>query len=458
MLLNRMNKRLTKVLAQNGVDCMLLKFTVSNFACFQGEAVINFYADTKLTWNDRVNAIETNGVTILRKCAIFGNNSTGKSYLTKALSVFLTTIFYGYIEYGSEASDILKTSIPYALKKDSKFIPSFFEIELLINGVIYKYGIETIRDKIFKEWLYKISDNQRNEELIFNNKYFDFILNNGKICFEKNLQLETNVFGNEGDMHIFDFVKRHFCIRDDMQTSFLSELTYNRWGLGLSIREYVKSTTINSSPEDSNSIDVINMIKNFYRSGCTTDDLFIYLNKLDDSIIDLDIKILQDSDDVDVDYEIILYRRIEGSSDKFGIRLEWESKGTRKYLFLLMDALICFKHGGALLVDEYDANLHPYVQNQFIELFENSSINIKNAQLILNSQNISLLSSCLFRPDELYLADRTMQGVSSVHSILSFYDEHEYNTLIKVNFEYEYNCGTYVNLPYFRNDINNVRG
>lgn len=157
------------------------------------------------------------------------------------------------------------------------------------------------------------------------------------------------------------------------------------------LKNYVFSTTFIHNSYEDDLESVLKAIGSFYLYDCTDEDLYKLLHDFDDSITGLEMKLLKDTEGVVTDYNISLIRKVSGSENDFKMNLDWESRGTKKYLFLLIDAIIVFKNGGALLVDEFDSNLHPIAQNKFIQLFENPEINKKNAQLIFNSQNTSLL-------------------------------------------------------------------
>jgi AAA15 family ATPase/GTPase len=62
--------------------------------------------------------------------------------------------------------------------------------------------------------------------------------------------------------------------------------------------------------------------------------------------------------------------------------------------------------GGTLIVDEFDASIHPMWLMSIINIFHNDDINIHNAQLIFNTHNPIFLNSNLFRRDEIKFVER----------------------------------------------------
>ena len=62
--------------------------------------------------------------------------------------------------------------------------------------------------------------------------------------------------------------------------------------------------------------------------------------------------------------------------------------------------------GGTLIVDEFDASIHPMALMSIINIFHNDDINIHHAQLIFNTHNPIFLNSNLFRRDEIKFVER----------------------------------------------------
>jgi AAA15 family ATPase/GTPase len=75
--------------------------------------------------------------------------------------------------------------------------------------------------------------------------------------------------------------------------------------------------------------------------------------------------------------------------------------------------------GGTLVVDEFDASIHPMALMSIINIFHNDDINVHHAQLIFNTHNPIFLNSNLFRRDEIKFVERDDDTNSSVIYSLS---------------------------------------
>jgi AAA15 family ATPase/GTPase len=75
--------------------------------------------------------------------------------------------------------------------------------------------------------------------------------------------------------------------------------------------------------------------------------------------------------------------------------------------------------GGTLVVDEFDASIHPMALMSIINIFHNDEINIHRAQLIFNTHNPIFLNSNLFRRDEVKFVERDDDTHESILYALS---------------------------------------
>ena len=78
----------------------------------------------------------------------------------------------------------------------------------------------------------------------------------------------------------------------------------------------------------------------------------------------------------------------------------FESYGTIRFVNefpLIIRALLT---GATLVMDEFDASIHPMALMNIINIFHNDEINKHHAQLIFNTHNPIFLDASLFRRDE----------------------------------------------------------
>lgn len=97
----------------------------------------------------------------------------------------------------------------------------------------------------------------------------------------------------------------------------------------------------------------------------------------------------------------------------------FESYGTIRFINMFPLVVNAILNGGTLVVDEFDASIHPMALMSIINVFHNDDININRAQLIFNTHNPIFLNSNLFRRDEIKFVERDDNTHFSKHYSLS---------------------------------------
>ena len=124
-----------------------------------------------------------------------------------------------------------------------------------------------------------------------------------------------------------------------------------------------------------------------------------------------------------------------------------ESLGTNQLFILgpfLKDA---FEKGIAVVVDEIDKSLHPFIVKHIINMFRSREINRAGAQLVFTTHDTSLLSLSTFRRDQVYFTEKNNKtGVSDLYSL------DELSVRKTDNIEKGYLLGRYGAIPYIRGE------
>lgn len=97
----------------------------------------------------------------------------------------------------------------------------------------------------------------------------------------------------------------------------------------------------------------------------------------------------------------------------------FESYGTIRFITIFPLVIKALLTGAVLIVDEFDASIHPMALNSIINVFHNDDINVKHAQLIFNTHNPIFLNSNIFRRDEIKFVEREEETNNSILYALS---------------------------------------
>jgi len=127
-----------------------------------------------------------------------------------------------------------------------------------------------------------------------------------------------------------------------------------------------------------------------------------------------------------------------------------ESLGSQKFFALSGPILNSLIKGSLLVIDEFDARLHPDLSKFIIQIFQNTLNNSRKAQFLFSSHNTQFLDKTLFRRDELFFIDKTERESSYLYNInnMSKLIPDMPNVRNDASFEKDYLEGKYGAVPF----------
>lgn len=403
---------------KKGRHFMLLNFTVKNYKLFADEMCFSMVATPRQ--NDLKYSLfegKAGGQNYKVQCSsvVYGANASGKSNIISAMDSFKAIIMRGNLR-NSETSNSpdIATSLLELIPNINKSTcePVKFEIEFIDRELRFKYSIsidigifldKDYHRKIISEELhlnnklvFKRSENVVLGEYKHIQKYLlfkpteissmDRIVNSSLSDEELFLTNGFKVIFSPELVKIFtDWISQKFTIIYRADTVALVQKITDSDKKGV----YIEKTTNEAA-------------KIF---GANANDIgYIHINEEDSS--DMLCSILD----------------IQDKKKKTVVPAEvFESYGTVRFANLFPLVLKAFATGATIVIDEFDASIHPSALMNIINMFHNDSINKNHAQLIFNTHNPIFLNSNLFRRDEIKFVQRDHDtGNSEVYSLADF--------------------------------------
>lgn len=412
---------------------MLLQFNFKNFKSFKDDTTIDLTATKISEFNNHVISIANER--ILPVAAIFGANASGKSNVQEAFR-YMSMYVINSLDYGDESDQKKKKSrffkpTPFLFDSDSRTAESSFEVYFIDseeNGAkTYNYGFTVNSNGVCEEWLNYKSKTSRGD-------YKKIFYRNGN---------ELNLSGIPSKS------------QENLRIALENETLIVSLGAKLKIAKlkYIRDWFINNDFADFGK-----PIENFFLSqlipeGFAEDEkvrknVVDYFASFDPSIIDFNVEVLKTDDDEENDHlKIDAIHKMIGSDQTASIPLQNESAGTLKMFALYPMLQDVLSTGGVLFIDELNARLHPLLVRTFIITFLNPEINTKNAQLIFTSHDSWQLNGNMLRRDEIWFAEKTLDGVSTLYSLADFVDEDGVKIRKDENYEKNYLLGKYGAIP-----------
>ncbi len=401
---------------------MLLQFSVENFKSFKDTAVLSMEAsaDKDLPYN--VTTIKK--TRCLNTAAIFGANAAGKSNIFAALTAAILLIRRSN---SRQVTEPLFEIVPFRFDLETLHKPTSFEFVFFSEGKKYVYGFSATQKEVQKEYLY--------------------VYNSAKA---------SKVF-ERTDINKYRFtspaLKRELeplTERNTPNKLFLATAT--AWNCEATRIPYVWfETKINTYSTDFDQLfsQTASMFDNDEDHSLRRFTTRI-LHEADINIDDFEVEIKDISSEQflqqfpqelrglmstipaatnkTVKIETVHSVTEDGITKQYNLPLGEESQGTRN-LFLFSPVLKrAFETGETLCIDEFDASLHPILVRYLFSLFNNPEINRENAQLIVSSHSMVLMSLKNLRRDQIYFVEKDRKtGKSELYSLDEFSPRKEEN-------------------------------
>lgn len=403
---------------------MLLQFSIKNFRTFKDKATLsliasNYDKDTREHENIVIN--EKFGLRLLKSAVIYGANASGKSKLLDAFAFMRYFIINSSKE--SQKGEVIKIE-PFRLDQSSKIEPTEFEVIFIHNKVLFRYGFEVTKERIISEWLFykpktkevELFYREGNEYKIHNRNFSkgDTLVKGGLVRDNALLISVAAQFNEKSAIEVLDWFEK------------------NRVISGLYDAEY-RDNTVNKLSDKSNKSRVLKFLK-----------------AADIGIEDLEILTINSGQFKESPFStVLIIKNTYEDKNKIGttpffLSLD-ESEGTRKYFYILGPVIDALADGGILVVDELDSKLHPNLVCKIVSLFNSKEFNKKNAQLIFNTHDTNLLSSGLFRRDQIWFTNKNRYGEAKLYSLADFKSDEVRKT---EPFEENYIRGKYGAVPF----------
>ena len=416
---------------------MLVQFSFNNYKCFKDEAVLNMEASG--ISKKGFYCHDSEGKTgLLKTAVVYGANASGKTKLFDAFNFLKTFLSPPKRDNRVPVLDYWRTKYDaFRLNTTSEKASSFFEAVIIIDGVQYRYGVELNDKEVLSEWLYMKK------------------------------QREINVFAREGEDIKYNKEQMNVKVANNIisanmvsnTSSFLAVLKTFNEPLATKIVGWFDDAVVISANDIRSAVPMQFLADDEKKKVITK-----FMKAFDFNIEDMNLHEIRIEDVPEKVKAMIgeenlsgpLYDGISTSHRQYNELYErvgdvWfslekdESYGTNRLFWLSWAIISALEKGTVLFIDEYDSGIHPYIARQVVEMFYRSE---KKAQLIINTQNASLLryktedDQKLFVKNQVYIVDKNRYGESTLTPLTDFSSD------MRSNLENLYLDGDFGGVPY----------
>ena len=417
------------------INSMLLKFYCSNFKSIKDEIELNLFSGSYKRHESHIISFKDKG--ILRTTAIYGNNGSGKTNILLALQFLHKLIVRGTRD--------INEKLDYSTFKlsDCKNIPTYFEVDFIIDRKRFNYKLSLLLNTIISEELYEIkespvvifkrtTDGKKTRLTIAPNRHKDSKEKMREEIYAEELRENQPFFKESINKKISETILPHSWFSNKLKfVSLDAMLKQEGFDTGLASTFLLDKDFYLASKEIIRNSNV--GISDFNLVKVTLAELKSRGFELPFNL-ESDLKLMPELN-VDFTYDGELYSTFREDGEvkfvkistthlnKDNVEVEFkfseESKGVQR-LFELLPAIYRSIHKGEIFIlDEIETSFHPVLLKEILELYLSKNPNM-SGQLIFTTHESHLLDLDLFRQDEIWFCEKDKFGVTRLYSLAEF--------------------------------------
>lgn len=407
---------------------MLIRFTLKNWMSFRDEVTFSMIASKERQHGGRVPALKKYRTRILPVAAIYGGNASGKTNLFKALSFVRRFVLFGT----SNPQSAIPVR-PFRLDTESAGKPSSFRFEILANEDIYEFSFSATASEVREEKLVRILPSAEKTlyhrqggklvecEVAKEDKRLNFVFEgtrDNQLFLTNSVLQKLNYFSP-----VYDWFGALVLVAPDSRfkpfEQFLNESSPLYAKMNILLRgmdtgiEHLGGETVPFDnvpiPEQLKAVllEELKESESVHMQGNKDESRFV-LTRRGGEIVAKKL--------------VAYHRAAKGGEVKFDI--SDESDGTRRIIDLLPALLDLSREGSktVYVIDEVDRSLHSLLTRRLIESYLSGCNSESRAQMLITTHDLQLMDQDILRRDEMWISERSSDGVSSLYSFSDFLD------------------------------------
>lgn len=366
---------------------MIRDFWVKNYLSIGDKQELSFL--TKGPSSELVAEV-TKGVFLYKLGILYGPNASGKSNMLIALN----EVFRLLVLSKTDANQRINGCIPFALTKDD---PTEMHVSFYANGIRYDYDVKFNDKYILSESLYYFPN--KSKSLFYERTFVDDNVQ-AEIKFGSSLKLlvktQESIRENTLNNHSVLSVCRKAAFKEDIAPfnilhSWIMKNYHDVDGDGEKGLVEILKDAYNHPKK-----------RKFYNIMLKKADLNIleYKPVIQDRVVSNELRESIQKGDIPEEMKEVLLKSTSESvafvnhsiKGDFEIPLNWQSKGTQKYIHILEALYDMITSSHVYYLDELGEDLHYDLLYYYLNVF---IFNSQKSQLIITSQETTLLSQDL---------------------------------------------------------------
>jgi hypothetical protein len=445
---------------------MIVRVILKNIFSFKEQTEFNLLPDKTKRFPH--HKIKKNGIDILRLGALYGANGSGKSNLIKAIFLLDNLVSKGELPKNNFQN------IKFLLDVQCSEFPSTIAIEFVHKGKMFFYSLTFEKDLILDESL-SLSDKDK-DTILFQrtvqgekqkiqigeidssdarNQLFLEILETKLLS--KNDLLFTfihNKYSSEYetiDCAYLWFKEVLLIIETDAKLGGKAHILDENSQLRSFANQFISTMGIGIS-----NLEVVCEKINEFALGLESEELSTMIARIKDNPDTISLVNNSTTGEeytlVNVNKEIIVKKIVTSHLNNLGTEVKFnlgmESDGTNRIIDYIPAFNGIINGEKVVIIDEIERSIHPIVIKEVLRKISGDTA--INGQLIFTTHESQLLDQSILRPDEIWFAQKDIDGSSKLYTLSDFNVHHT------ANIENGYLNGRYGGIPLLSNlnDLN----
>lgn len=352
---------------------MIHKITAKNFYSFKDVIELKFEVNENAPDTDAYTK-DADGNRLSKVMAVIGPNASGKTNLLKIIPFLYFLIADSFIELKPK-DDIPFDSYKFMPKNN---YPTELSVSFSFNQCLYEYFIKINQHQILEEKLRKYNKST---------KHFISLFKRTWVEKENKYKYELANFSTSS--------KLKSIVEKRKNASLISTAAQIDHHLSNDIVEYWRSFDSNvvMSGKHNHPEFVLEAAKFYHENPEIKKRAEMLLSKFDLGLVGMRIEKHSRKSESGRDqayyWPVCIHK---GDIKDYEMDFTYESGGTQNLFVILSQILPVLKNGGVVILDEFDADLHPLMLPELINMFVSKTMNPMNAQLLFSTHHHEILN------------------------------------------------------------------
>ena len=398
---------------------VLVEFRAQNVRSFRDEVRLSMES-TAMSERGNVREVPWREggtlLSVLPVAGVFGANASGKTNLLRVMVDMRAHVLHSF-KHGSPGGGINRR--PFLLDESSRSAPSRYEIDLVLHGVLHRYGFALDDERVIEEWAYRYPNGRA--VLLFDRDGNKVTLGAAERAKGRAAIgiLRPNALFLSTAAHIdhplllplYRWFAEKLLLADAEsrpgRMAFTAEMLDDARH-GDAVLRLIRAADLGITGARTVEVDPV-MQERFRRA----------------------IRILEgeeESPEGDEGPDVAAFGGVRlshsGAAGDMEIDDSDESRGTLVWFGMVGPVLRALADGAVLLADELDASLHPDLVQELVRLFQDPEVNSSQAQIVFNAHDTTLLGDSsgnrLLGRDQIWFTRKLNDGSTHLHRLTEF--------------------------------------